>query len=157
MRVPSLTGTRFRQVVLSCLGAAIWLCAMLPFPAVAQQKADGSERSADSAARKQPATILATPPFFQAIRQSVGCSALNIGSTPQDVTFTFRTQNEFPPLIQTITLQPNSSSGVSQGIGLPALPVRVFCEFQSSDVTLLRAQGTVFDGNGNVLQIIPAN
>jgi len=154
MRVPSLTGTRFRQAVLSCLGAAIWLCAMLPFPAAAQQNADGSDSAV--AERKQPATILATPPFFQAIGQTAGCAALNIGSTPRDVTFTFRTQNEFPPVIATITLQPNSSSGVSQGIGQPALPVRVFCEFQSSDVTLLRAQGTVF-GNGNVLQIIPAN
>jgi hypothetical protein len=155
MRVPSLTGTRFGQAVLSCLGAAIWLCSMLPFPAVAQQKAEESGRSADIDARKKPATILATPPFFQAIGQTVGCAALNIGSTPQNVTFTFRTQNEFPPQIETITVQPNSSAAIGQGIGLPALPVRVFCEFQASDVTLLRAQGTVF-GNG-VLQIIPAN
>jgi hypothetical protein len=98
MRVQSLSGTKFRQAVLPCLGAAIWLYAMAPCPAAAQQKAD-------DAARKHPPTILATPPFGVPNLQTQ-CLAVNLGSTPRDVTFTLLTANGSAS-VQTITVPSN--------------------------------------------------
>ncbi|MBT2325399.1 hypothetical protein J7E62_24005 [Variovorax paradoxus] len=164
MQVRSLTGARCRQTLLSFLGAATWLCAMAPFPAAAQQKADEADRSADlRAARKQPPTILATPAFFlhTSPPPRILCSAVNLGSTPRDVTITLRAMTIFgiPPISQTITLQPNAIAGldVGGGSGSPVLPIRAFCEFQSSDVTLIRASASVFQGTSGVPEFTPAN
>src|SRR5437899_12280080 len=74
MRVQSLSGTKFRPAVVPCLCAVIWLYAMAPFPAAAQQKAD-------DAARKHPPTILATPPFGVP-NLHTQCLAVNLTSTP---------------------------------------------------------------------------
>ena len=158
MQVRSLKGTRCRQAVLSCLGAA-WLCAMAPFPAAAQQKADEADRSADlRPARKQPPTILATPPFTVAMTQLAGCFVVNIGSTPQEVTVIARTDDGSPPGRATVSLEPKTVSGTEASIN-PTQSVQLSCEFQSSDVTLIRGSGTVFEAFSNhpVLQIIPAN
>lgn len=166
MQVRSLSGTMCRQAVMSCLGAATWLCAMAPFPAAAQQKTDEPESSAESrAARKQAPTILATPPFLLHFvpPEPVLCSAVNLSTTtPRDVTITLRILTLFdtPPVIQTITLQPNAFvPGLSIGGGgnSPVVPYRAFCEFQSSDVTLIRASASVFDGTSRVPQFVPAN
>lgn len=143
MRVQSLSGTKFRQAVLSGLGAAIWLYAMASCPAAAQQKAD-------DAARKQPPTILATPPFSLASSQTAMCLAVNLGSTPRDVTFTLLTSNGSAQKVQTITVPSNFVAEVEDIVGNA-------CEFQSSDVTMIRGSGAVLDSNRNALQIIPAN
>ncbi|KWT83539.1 hypothetical protein APY03_4532 [Variovorax sp. WDL1] len=136
---------------------------MASFPAAAQHKAGEAERSGESrAARKQPPTILATPAFFVNTNPPprILCSAVNLGSTPREVTFTLRLRYGFapPPAIQTITLQPNAIAGLDGGggAGSPVLPVRASCEFQSSDVTLIRASASVFDGTSSVPQFTPA-
>jgi len=141
MRVQSLSGTKFRPAVVPCLCAVIWLYAMAPFPAAAQQKAD-------DAARKHPPTILATPPFGVPNLQTQ-CLAVNLSSTPRDVTFTLLLADG-SARVQTITVEPNIVRDV-EGTGGNA------CEFQSGDVTLIRGSGAVLDFNRNALQIIPAN
>ncbi|MBT2325400.1 hypothetical protein J7E62_24010 [Variovorax paradoxus] len=159
MQVRSLKGTRCHKAVLSCLGAATWLCAMAPFPAAAQQKADGADLSADlRPAPKQPPTILATPPFTVAMTQLAGCFVVNIGSTPQDVTVIARTDDGSPPVRATFPVAPNTVSGSEAYINA-SQPVQLSCEFQSSDVTLIRGSVAVFEAFSNhpVLQIIPAN
>ena len=159
MQVRSLTGTRCRQAVLSCLGAATWVCATAPFPVAAQQKADEAASSAElRAVRKQPPTILATPPFTVAVTQLADCFVVNIGSTTQDVTVTMRTDDGSPPRVRTFPLPPNDVDG-SEGSVNPTQTVQISCEFQSSDVTLIRGGVIVTEAFSNhpVLQIIPAN
>jgi hypothetical protein len=141
MRVQSLSGTKFRQAVLPYLGVAVWLYVAALCPAAAQQKADG-------AAPKHPPTVLATPPFGVPNLQTQ-CLAVNLGSTPRDVTFTLLSADGFAN-VQTITVEPNIVRDV-EGPGGNA------CVFQSSDVTLIRGSGAILDSNRNALQIIPAN
>lgn len=157
----------FRDGLLSVLGAAMGLCVMLPFPAAAQQKGGDADRSAESpVGRKQPPTILATPPFFidQLPPPAISCSAVNLASTPIDVTITLVVNdinNNTPPRVATITLQPNAFSAFGpvmfgpQGTFIP--PLRAFCKFEASDVTLIRASASVADGGLPVPQFSPAN
>ncbi|KWT83540.1 hypothetical protein APY03_4533 [Variovorax sp. WDL1] len=93
-----------------------------------------------------------------AMTQLAGCFVVNIGSAPQDVTVTMRTDDGSPPRKGTFSLPPQGVEGTEQAVN-PTQPVQISCEFQSSDVTEIRGSGAVFEASSNrpALQIIPAN
>lgn len=159
MQVRSLTGTWCRQTLFCCLGAATWACALAPIQVSAQDRHGESDRAEDSrVTRQQPPTVLATPPFTVRRTQLADCFLVNLGSAPLSVTQTIRTDDGSPPHITTGLVPPNLANGVERSINT-GQDVQMSCEFQASDVSLLRGSGVVTQSFSNhpVLQIIPAN
>jgi hypothetical protein len=151
-----------RQRLASLLLPLVCLLALsaLAFTAVAQEGRSGRDGREDRG--HGGPTVLATPAFLinTLPPPRVLCSVINLGPRTREVTTTLRINHPaFTPAVQTSTIGAERFGGLDAGGstgGRPVPPVRGFCEFESSDVSLLRASVSVFDGQNQVPQYAPA-
>jgi hypothetical protein len=140
--------------------ACLFTLSALAFTAVAQDGHSGRNGREDRG--RGGTTVLATPGFLiNTLPLTRGlCSVINLGLRPREATTTLRINHPaITRSVQASTIDPERFGGLDAGGGTggrPVPPVRAFCEFDSSDVSLLGACVSVFDGLNHVPQYAPA-
>ena len=140
--------------------ACLLTLSVLAFAAVAQDGHSGRNGREDRG--REGTTVRATPAFLINTLPSprVLCSVIDLGPHPREVNTTLRINHPaITPSVQTSTMDAERFGGLDAGGstgGRPVPPEQVFCEFESSDVSLLRASISVFDGQNQVPQYAAA-
>jgi hypothetical protein len=133
---------------------------VIPIPASAEQ----NEHDGSGVGKRAP-TLLATPPFLVEVNQSPSCAIVNVGAVPRQVTFTFHTeetQSDGTPIPDVVTLltipATNRVLRFQFAFSRSVNPVLVYCKFESTDTSTLRADGSVGVGIdfGGILRTIEA-
>jgi hypothetical protein len=132
---------------------------VIPIPASADQNEH------DGAGKRAPA-VLATPPFLVEVNQSPSCAIVNVGTVSRQVTFIFHTEETqsdgtpIPDVVTPLTIPATNRVLKFQfAFSRSVNPVLVYCKFESTDTSTLRADGSVGSGIdfGGIVRTIEAN
>jgi hypothetical protein len=148
-----------RRRLAHCVAA----CATVAMGCLAMPASAGPNDQDDLGSRKNPPTLLATPPLFWNNLQTFVCSVTNVGTAPQEVTVTQHTEFRLigggaplPDTVTTITLPPGPIRSFTFGVPrIVPFPTGNWCIFESADTSVLRASAAVLE-SGRVLSTIVA-